>query len=263
MQREVEALFQLHVNGVAGGPARSHRRLAGLFALCASSGRGESRSSGTSASWKWPTRPAGAASCPSASWKPSKSSRVDELGKKQAASRARAIELSAGGRRADALREMRRLKGIEAQQAAAQKAMDAIDAQQAALEQTTLQRELATALQTSSVELKGRAAGLVEQTEDAIDDAAELQDDVRDAADALQNMKPTYGAFDADEEELVAELDALVGGASQAAQAPQPPRAPLAATGIASSSFPSAPTFCVQAQGASSEKRRLLSPLPA
>ena len=124
LQREVEALFQLHVNGVAEAP-RVRTGCLGRF-VCPVRLFGPRRVSlfghqrvvevADAGQQEQRELPAEAKLEAAASMI---QSRVDELGKKQAASRARAIELSAGGRRADALREMRRLKGIEAQQAAA------------------------------------------------------------------------------------------------------------------------------------------------
>ena len=93
-------------------------------------------------------------------------------------------------------------------------------------------------------QVKKKTKGLVSRTEKAVDEAAEVRDIAEDVSAAMQGLRPV----DFDEDELMAELEAMI----------QPPPPPVSAVkGVAAQqpssatitvSFPSVPSGQVQLQ---------------
>ena len=177
--------------------------------------------------------------------------RVDSLSDRVKIGRERALIARQQGRQEEAVRELRKSKAIEKQLAAARMALDTLERQQDMIAETTLQRELATALKSTTAGVKAKNKGLLSLAESAIDESVEVRDDVEDVAAVFEGMVPAYDTG-VDEDDLLAELNDLVGEA-QAQQAtsvaaaredtaaPVAFVAPVASSGIGIDSFPSAP----------------------
>lgn len=153
-------------------------------------------------------------------------SRVDSLSDRVKISRERALALRQAGRQQEALRELKKSKGTEKQLAAARMALDTLERQSDMIAESTLQRELATALKSTTEGVKKKSKGVLALAETAIDDATEARDDVQDIASVFEGMQPAYG--DGDDDELMEELDAMMeeeGGATAAAASATAPSA--------------------------------------
>lgn len=134
--------------------------------------------------------------------------RVDSLSDRVKLARERALALRQAGKQQEALRELKKSKGTEKQLAAARMALDTLERQQDMIAESTLQRELATALKSTTEGVKKKSKGLLTLAETAIDDATEARDDVEDIAAVFEGMQPAYG--DGDDDELMEELDAMM-----------------------------------------------------
>lgn len=158
-------------------------------------------------------------------------SRVDSLSDRVKIGRERAIGLRQAGKQQEALRELKKSKGTEKQLAAARMALDTLEKQQDMIAQSMLQRELATALKSTTEGVKKNSKGLLTFAETAIDDAIEARDDVDDISAVFEGMQPAYG--DADDDELLDELDLMMeeeeGGAAATTIATPPSTAAIAA----------------------------------
>ena len=161
--------------------------------------------------------------------------RVDSLKDRAEISRQRAISASQKGNKEEALRELRRAKGVEKQLATARTAQATLEKQMDLLEESVLQKELTAALKSTTSTIKLKSKGVLESAEVAIDGAQEASDEVADIAQVFEGLAPSG---DVDDDELLAELDELI-GVSAVAVAP--------ATGAADhiASFPTAPTHRV------------------
>lgn len=139
--------------------------------------------------------------------------RVSSLREKVEAARKRAVAAKQMGRHEEAIREMKKLKTIEKQHLTAQAALDALERQADLMAESALQKELTTALQTTTQHVKAKSKGVLQVAEVAIDEAHEVRDDVADIAQVFEGLAPDDGH---DEDELEAELEAMVGAAAGA-----------------------------------------------
>jgi hypothetical protein len=136
------------------------------------------------------------------------SARVDGLSDRLKVMRAKAVASSKAGKKEEALREMKKVKGVEKQLATAQSALEALERQSDALAQTALQKELASALASANSQMKSKSKGLLSMAENAVDESAERLDESEDIAQVFEGLAPSGGGMD--EEELLDELNALV-----------------------------------------------------
>ena len=141
--------------------------------------------------------------------------RIEQLEARVGEGQAEAKRLMGLGQKAAALRAMRKVKGVEKQVASNQAALDAVEQQVDLMQQAVMQKTVASALQTSSKGLKGQKK-LLQQAEGAVEDAAEARDMAEDLSTVMGEFAQN-GHHD-DDEELLAELDALILG-----DAPTPP----------------------------------------
>lgn len=164
--------------------------------------------------------------------------RVSSLREKTEAARKRAVAAKRLGKNEEALREMKKLKAVEKQLFTAQAALDALERQADLMAESQLQKELTTALQTTTQSVKAKSKGVLQSAEVAIDDAHEVRDDVADIAQVFEGLVPEDGH---DEDDLQAELDAMVGDASVSAATPACCGACSGPSTSASHAFPSVP----------------------
>jgi len=186
-------------------------------------------------------------------------SRIDALKSKMAAARASAIKLKQTGNAAAALKEVKKLKAIEKQLDVARAASDALERQFDLLEQTVLQRELASALASSSKAVKKKHKGLLNMAESAVDEATEVADDAEDIGNAFDGLVPN-STINVDDAELLDELNAMMGDEPQPTATPETwwvPTAHQTDTATANS-FPVAPNRPVGSQK-KEEKTALLA----
>jgi hypothetical protein len=102
---------------------------------------------------------------------------------------------------------LKKAKNDEKLLASANAALETLESQKDMLENAALQRELASALASTTKQIKGQTKGLVKFAEKAVDDTQELRDDAEDLNAAFEGIQPT---FNVDEEELLEELDAMM-----------------------------------------------------
>ena len=176
------------------------------------------------------------------------SSKAIELSGRVETGRKKAMELRDAGKKTEALMALKKAKNDEKLLASANAALEALSSQRDMLENAALQRELASALASTTKTIKSKTKGLVKFAEKAVDDTQEMRDDAEDISSVLEGIQPT---FNADEDELLEELDAMM---QENATPPQPPASVAAAVAdsvvaaaaataaVAVTSFPSAPT---------------------
>lgn len=162
--------------------------------------------------------------------------RVESLGDRVKLGRERALRAKQAGKQEDAVRELRKTKGVEKQLAAARAALDALERQQDMLAESALHRELATALQSTTAGVKEKSKGLLNFAEKAVDESIEVRDDVEDIAAVFEGIQPT---FDADEDELLAELEDMQEGEKAA---------PVATTAVATTATTATTTAATPSQ---------------
>ena len=176
--------------------------------------------------------------------------RLESLQDRAKLQRHRAISLSQKGKREEALRELKKAKGTDKQILTVQQALDALERQSDLLSESLLQREMATALASTNQTVKAKTKGLLPASEKAIDESIELRDAAEDVAAVFEGLAPTY---EHDEDELIDELDQLVGEAhTDHSEAAAPAAIPTATALLAdrqaeleevsASAFPTAPT---------------------
>lgn len=135
------------------------------------------------------------------------SARVTELQDRVALGRERALMLKKSGKQDQAIRELKKSKGVEKQLGAARAALDTLERQQDLVAESALQRELATALESTTSTIKQKHKGLVDIAEKAVDDSTEVADEVQDVAQVFEGLAPIH---DGDDEELLEELAAMM-----------------------------------------------------
>lgn len=185
---------------------------------------------------------------------------AEQLAQRAADTRAKAKQLFAAGKRAEATAALKRAKGLEKQLETATATHAALERQVDVLAESALQKEVASALSASVASTKKKTKGLMGKTEEAVDGATELKDFAEDIAQTLGTLQTE--AFD--EDELLEELEAMQGGdvvdAADAAPvaaatpvAPAPPAQPTAVgVTVDAASYPKVPARVV-------ERRKLLS----
>ena len=195
--------------------------------------------------------------------------RVEQLNERLSAARKRALALKRAGKHEEAIREMKKAKGIEKQIGVANAAMDALERQEAVLAESNLQRELAAALSSTNSAVKQKQAGLLNLAEKAVDDSTEISDNVEDIGAVFEGLV-SANDVGLDDDEVLGELEAmmheseaeperLAAAAIAAPAAPSAPVAPAASIPVPVSSFPKAPTTAVGvAAGGGSERAALL-----
>lgn len=168
---------------------------------------------------------------------------AEGLAGRAAQARQKAQLLASTGKKQEAVMALKRCKALEKQAETAMATHAAIEQQQDMLESSALQREIASALSASIQSTKVKTKGLLEKAESAVDDSAELKDAFEDISEVLGGLAKN----DFDEEELMAEIEAM-GAADADADAAPTAAAPTAAAspdaivvGIDPSLYPSAP----------------------
>ena len=173
-------------------------------------------------------------------------SRLEGLDDRVKVARQRALVAQKAGKREEAMREMKKLKAAQKQQATVQMALEALERQADALAQTSLQKELATALASTNKQMKAKSKGLLSFAEKTIDESVEVADEVEDVAQVFEGLVPAgSGAFDDDElkEELEAMVEEEDGSASESSSVQASVVEPAKALEESNEwgSFPSAP----------------------
>lgn len=133
--------------------------------------------------------------------------RNQQLESRAASEREEAKRLMGQNQKASAMRALKRAKATEKQLEANQAALLAVEQQVDLMAQAQMQKQVATALASSSKGMKAQKK-LLKNAESAVDDAQ----DARDMADDLGNVMAEFaqnGNGD-DDDELLAELDAMM-----------------------------------------------------
>ena len=133
------------------------------------------------------------------------STHAEGLAERAAEARKKAQLLASMGRKQEAMLALRRCKTLEKQAETALATHAAIEQQQDMLQSSALQRDVASALSSAVKSTKVKTKGLLERTEDAVDSSAELKDAFDDISEVLGGLNKN----DFDEEELMAEIEAM------------------------------------------------------
>ena len=171
------------------------------------------------------------------------SSHAEGLAERAAEARKKAQLLAGMGKRQEAMMALKRCKTLEKQAETALATHAAIEQQQDMLQSSALQRDVASALSSAVKSTKVKTKGLLEKTEDAVDTSAELKDAFEDITEVLGGLNRN----EFDDEELMAEIEAM--SQSETAVADAPVEAPAKAqvepqaivVGIDPELFPKAP----------------------
>ena len=134
--------------------------------------------------------------------------RVQELELRAQSERAEAKAQMHSGQKTSAMRMLKRAKMTEKQLEANQQSLMAIEQQVDLMAQAQVQKQLASALASSSKGMKAQKK-LLKNAESAVDEAQ----DARDMADDLGNVMAEFaqgGNGDADDDDLMAELQQMV-----------------------------------------------------
>ena len=141
---------------------------------------------------------------------------VESLSEKASLARAKAAEFMSQNNKAQALMQLKKAKAAEKQLETATATHAALESQVDVLEQSALQREVASALSASVATSKKRHKGLLSKAENAVDGAEEIKDMSEDVATALGGLQVEQW----DEDELLAELEEM--GAPEPTPAAEP-----------------------------------------
>jgi len=133
--------------------------------------------------------------------------RVQTLQSRLDTMRDQARSLGQEGKKAEAIAMLKRSKAIEKQLTVAQTTADALDVQILVLEEASLQREVSAALGASVKAVKKKTKTLLKDAESAVDGAADVRDLNEDVQGAFEGLRPVS---EADEDDLLAELDDLI-----------------------------------------------------
>lgn len=133
------------------------------------------------------------------------STHAEGLAERAAEARKKAQLLASMGRKQEAMLALRRCKALEKQAETALATHAAIEQQQDMLQSSALQRDVASALSSAVKSTKVKTKGLLEKTENAVDDSAELKDAFEDISEVLGGLNKN----DFDEEELMAEIEEM------------------------------------------------------
>ena len=137
--------------------------------------------------------------------------RLADLEERARTHRSLALKDKQSGNTHDALRELKKAKSLDRQVETTRVALDALERQLDTLSDIGLQRELATALTSTSKSLKVKTKGLVELADNAVEVTQELADDAEDIQTAFDGLMPSSSSSKIDDEELLAELNEMVG----------------------------------------------------
>jgi hypothetical protein len=132
-------------------------------------------------------------------------SRLLQLESRAASEREEAKTAMKSGQKASALRMLKRAKMSDKQVEAAQQSLLAIEQQVDLMAQAAMQKEIASALATSSKGFKANKK-MVQNAEAAVDDAQEARDMAEDLSNALSELG---GQDTGDDDELLEELRAM------------------------------------------------------
>ncbi len=132
--------------------------------------------------------------------------RVEDLEKRAVEQRAAARKAMQGGNKQAAMRALKKCKMLEAQAQSASSTVDAVEAQVDLLAQAAAQKELSSALTATSKSMK-KQKKLLSNAEAAVDDAIE----VKDLSNDLNAVFTEFATNDVDEDELMGELEAMMG----------------------------------------------------
>jgi len=153
--------------------------------------------------------------------------RIAQLEERVAEGKAEAARLMKAGQKAQAMRTLKKAKAVEAQVEANQSSLIAVEQQVDMLAQAAMQKTLASALATTSKSMKKDAKALG-KAEAAIDDATEARDMATDLNTVMAEFAQN-GAGELDEDELMAELEGLMAEGLMAEDVEPPP--PVGAQG--------------------------------
>ena len=134
-------------------------------------------------------------------------SRIMQLESKASSEREEAKKLMQAGSKPSAMRMLKRAKATEKQLEVNQASLLAVEQQVDMMAQAQMQKQIASALASSSKGMKAQKK-LLKNAESAVDDAQ----DARDMADDLGNVMSEFAANgngDADEDDLLAELQQM------------------------------------------------------
>ena len=134
--------------------------------------------------------------------------RVEQLEQRAADQRAEAKRLMQAGQKPAAMRALKKANATGKLAESNQAAVDAVEQQLDALSQAAIQKGLASALASTSKRMKSDSKALG-KAEAAIDDASEARDMANDLSQVMAEFAAN-GQGAEDEDELLAELDALV-----------------------------------------------------
>ncbi|MDA9603615.1 Snf7 family protein [bacterium] len=140
--------------------------------------------------------------------------RLSDLEERARTHRTLALKDKQNGHTQDALRELRKAKSLDRQVETTRGALDALERQLDTLSDLGLQKELATALTSTSRSLKGKTKGMVELADGAVELTQELQDDAEDIQAAFEGLVPANGSSKIEDEDLLAEINEMMGLAS-------------------------------------------------
>lgn len=163
---------------------------------------------------------------------------VHALTQKVDAARAQAKGLRSSGKRTEALAALKRGKLHEKALETAIATHAALERQVDMLEESELQKEVASALTSSVAIAKKKTKGLLSKTEDAVDGAVELRDFAEDISQSLSGLQvETY-----DDDELLAELEAMAGEDDSKDALSVEAKSTAPAEEVTQTAYPSAPT---------------------
>ena len=173
------------------------------------------------------------------------SSHAEGLASRAAEARKKAQLLAGMGKKQEAMMALKRCKTLEKQAETALATHAAIEQQQDMLQSSALQRDVASALSSAVKSTKVKTKGLLEKTEDAVDTSAELKDAFEDITEVLGGLNRN----EFDDDELMAEIEAMSQSETATAQTEAPVEAPAKAqvepqaivVGIDPELFPKAP----------------------
>jgi len=153
------------------------------------------------------------------------------------------MELRDAGKRTEALLALKKSKNDEKLLASANAALETLSSQQDMLENAKLQKELASALASTTKSIKSKTKGLVKFAEKAVAGSQDLRDDAEDLNAAFEGIQPT---FNGDDDELLEELNELMGEnnpptAASMVQVVADSVVKVAAASLEPSAFPSVP----------------------
>lgn len=144
--------------------------------------------------------------------------RVEQLEERVCEQRGEAKRLMQSGQKQAAVRALKKANAVQKQVDSNRAAVDAVEQQMDALSQAAMQKTLASALASTSKSMKKDAKALG-KAESAIEDAQEARDMAGDLNQVMVDFAASGSAYE-DEDELVAELSAMVAEADDPAPPP-------------------------------------------